>query len=244
MRTTIIIEIAKRLTQRGNTISIRWTPAHVGVDGNERADLAAKDAATLPPLRGTQGRYSLAFAKRGITDRTNERWITDTTARTRKKDGGRRGAYTGPDRGARPRIRTLLRKTRKGVASRFFPLLSGHALIAPFLKDRWGWTDSDECWWCGGERQSRDHLFKEFKKWGREIKELWSEVGKISGRRDEGEGPFRSRKGFGFHVRQARARPSNTTVRELLSSDRYTEAVLRFLSTTRVGEVKEGVICK
>jgi hypothetical protein len=54
-------------------------------------------------------------------------------------------------------------------------------------------------------------------------------VGRISGRRGRGGGPFKSRKGFGFHVRQARARPSNTTVRELLSNSRYTEAVLDFL---------------
>ena len=80
--------------------------------------------------------------------------------------------------------------------------------------------------------------------WGKEIKELWSKVGKISGKRKEEDGPFRSRKGFGFHVRQARARPSNTTVRELLSNSRYTEAVLDFLGKTRVWEVKEGVICK
>ena len=73
---------------------------------------------------------------------------------------------------------------------------------------------------------------------------MWSAVGKASGRRQEGDGPFRSRRGFGFHVRQARARPSNTTVRELLSNSRYTEAVLDFLGKTRVGEVKEGVICK
>ena len=56
--------------------------------------------------------------------------------------------------------------------------------------------------------------------------------------------PFKSRKGFDFHVRQARARPSNTTIRELLSDDRYSEAVLSFLERTRVGEVKEGVICR
>ena len=55
--------------------------------------------------------------------------------------------------------------------------------------------------------------------------------------------PFKSRKVFGFHVKQARARPSNTTVMELLSN-RYTEAVLVFLEKTRVGEVKEGVICR
>ena len=109
----------------------------------------------------------------------------------------------------------------KGVASRFFQLLSGHAMIAPFLKEKWRWTDSDRCWWCNGGRQSRDHLFKECVMWKKEIDELWKEVGRISGRRGEGEngrdeGPFKSRKGFGFHVKQARARPSNTTVRELL----------------------------
>ena len=83
----------------------------------------------------------------------------------------------------------------------------------------------------------------------KEIAELWEEVGRISGKRgktgkEKDEGPYKSRKGFGFHVRQARARPSNTTVRELLSNDRYTSTVLNFLSKTRVGEVKEGVICK
>ena len=130
------------------------------------------------------------------------------------------------------------------MASRYFQLLSGHAMTAPFLKERWGWTDTDTCWWCDGGRQSRDHLFKECKRWEKEIGELWKEVGMISGRREGGDSPFKSRRGFGFHVKQARARPSNTTVRELLSSDRYTEAVLRFLGTTRVGEVREGVICK
>ena len=61
-----------------------------------------------------------------------------------------------------------------------------------------------------------------------EIGELWRTVGKISGRKEGGDGPFKSRKGFGFHVRQAGTRPSNTTIRELLSDSRYTEAVLEF----------------
>ena len=120
-------------------------------------------------------------------------------------------------------------------------------MIAPFLKDWWGWIDTDSCWWCEKGRQSRDHLFKECKTWEREIRELWSTVGKISGKRgskEEMDGPFKSRRGFGFHVRQARARPSNTTFKELLSNSRYTEAVLEFLGKTRVGEVKGGVICK
>ena len=186
------IELASRLTRKGSTVTIRWTPAHVGVEGNERADLAAKDAATLPPLRGTGRRLSLAFMKRRTTDRTNERWITDTTARMGKKDKGR-GAYTGPDRGARPRIRTQLRKAGKRVASRFFQLLSGHAMIAPFLKDRWGWTNTDRCWWCEKGRQSRDHPPKECRAWEKEIRELWTTVGRISGKRKEEDGPFKSR---------------------------------------------------
>ena len=83
--------------------------------------------------------------------------------------------------------------------------------------------------------------------WEKEIRELWSTVGRLSGKKGAKEGmgePFKSRRGFGFQVKQARARPSNTTVRELLSNNRYTEAVLVFLRKTRVGEIKDGVICK
>ena len=198
---------------------------------------------SLPPLRGTREGMSLAFLKRRITEGVRRSWLSDTTTRMKKGAAGK-GAFVGPDKRARPGIRTLLRGTRKGVTSRFFQLLSGHAMIAPFLKDRWGWTETDSCWWCNGGRQSRDHLFKECGRWAKEIKDLWKEVGRASGRRQERGGPFKSRKGFCFHVRMARARPSNTTVRELLSDDRYTEAVLEFLGKTKVGIVKEGVICK
>lgn len=67
-------------------------------------------------------------------------------------------------------------------------------------------------------------------------------MGKSSGER-EARDPYKSRKGFGFRVRQARARSSNTTIRDLLSDDRYTGAVLESLEAAKVGEVKAGVIC-
>ena len=219
------------------------------MEGNERADRTAKDAATLPPLRSTRSRYSLAYLKRRITEGVTREWIENTRTRMKKnREGKDRGAYEEPGGRAKPKIRKELRKAKKGVASRFFQLLSGHAMIAPFLKEKWKWTDSDRCWWCERGRQSRDHLFKECTTWKKEITELWEEVGRISGKRKDEEGkdggPYRSKKGFGYHVRQARARPSNTTVRDLLSNSRYTSAVLDFLDKTRVGEVKEGVICK
>ena len=58
-----------------------------GVERNERADQAAKSAATLSPLRGTSRRFSLAFLKRRVTDRTTMRWITDTARRVRGREG-------------------------------------------------------------------------------------------------------------------------------------------------------------
>ena len=236
-----IIELARRIIDQGNTISVRWTPAHRGVDGNERADPAAKDAAFLPPLRSMRRHFSLAFLRRRASERATQSWRADIEER----NAGRR-AFRLPSARSRPGIHPQLARAPKRVVARFLQLLSGYALIAPFLKERWGWTESDACWWCGSGRQSRVHLFKECRTWKNEIGELWTAVGKASGERDKKgtSRAFKSRKGFGCDVRQAKARPSNTSIRDLLSGDRYTEAVLRSLGDTRVGEVKAGVICK
>ena len=53
-------------------------------------------------------------------------------------------------------------------------------MIAPFLKERWGWIDIDVCWWCNKGGQSREHFFKECTTWAREIKA----VGEASGGRE------------------------------------------------------------
>ena len=200
------IEIAERIVQNGCSVVIRWTPAHKGVEGNERADQAAKEAATLSPMRGTRNMLSLAFLGRGVSERIARRWVSDTRTRAGARRGGPSGGtYALPDQGARPGIRPALRRARKGVAARSFQLLSGHAMIAPFLKDRWGWTETDTCWWCEEGRQSREHLFKECRAWEKEIRELWRAVGEAAGKRGRPSGmdrPFKSRKGFGFHVRR------------------------------------------
>ena len=144
---------------------------------------------------------------------------------------------------SRPGIRPQLRRAPKRVAARFFQQLSGHAMIAPSLKEKWGWVSTEISWWCNKGRRSREHLSKERTAWTKEMGGLWTAVVSASGRREGRDHPG-SRNGFGYRVRQARARPSNTSIRDLLSDDRYTETVLGFLEATRVGEVKQGVMCR
>ena len=161
---TRAIEIAERVVGQGNSITIRWTPAHRGVEGNERADQAAKEVAELPPLRTTRDRFSLAYLGRRATERATRRWREDTRTRIRQA-----GLYT-----ARPSDTTRhtppIENGQEGSGGEVFQLLSGHAMIAPYLKERWGWIDTDRCWWCDGGRQGRDHLFKECKTWKDEIR--------------------------------------------------------------------------
>jgi ribonuclease HI len=67
-------------------IEIRWIPAHVGVPGNETADVEAKLAATggvengaeQPHPEGSAGRVLLAAtAKRRVRRRIKERWAQE-----------------------------------------------------------------------------------------------------------------------------------------------------------------------
>ena len=103
--------------------------------------------------------------------------------------------------------------------------------------------ESDVCWWRCGGRQSREHLFKECRTWKSEIRKLWTEVGEISGAGTNGGENrgvyeiYKGRKGFCFGVAKRKRRP----VRDLLSDERFTEAVLKFLEETGVGKVKQGV---
>ena len=51
-----IIELAQRIVDQGNSVTIRWAPAHRGVEGNERTDAETKERAVLPPLGATRQR--------------------------------------------------------------------------------------------------------------------------------------------------------------------------------------------
>ena len=166
------------------------------------------------------------------------------------RGGTGRRPYRTPKEGMVPKIPATLGRARKSLASRFFQLASGHAMIAPFLKDKFGWVDSDQCWWCSSGRQSREHLFKECHAWKKEIRELWKRVGEISNvSRNDEKGSLirkgkRRKKGFGFYSQEFGVRPGNCTVGKLMNDSRFSEAVLIFLESTQVGLVKKGVIIR
>lgn len=214
--------MATSVRARGSDIDVSRVTGHSGVEGNEQACQHARAATeSFCMKRGgatTRGGFvSLASLKARRTAKATEEWRRDIRTRNRGKR-----LFRNPPSGVKPCARDELRRAPKEVSSRFFQLGSGHAMLAPFLKDKLRLTDSNLCWWCGIARQTREHLFKECRAWKEEVATLWKEIGEISDRISkarEGEksvrttgSVYKGKKGFGFGVR---ARLGNTTIREL-----------------------------
>ena len=207
---------------------------------------SAREGKTRPPRRHystiRQGTRSLSFLKAQIKKKANMEWREEII----KRSQGRR-SFRVPKEGRVPRIPPGLWNAPKEIASRFFQIASGHVMIAPFLREKFGWVESDGCWWCGGGRQTREHLFKECRTWKDEIREPWRRVGEISGEgrnRTGKAGPGRRSKGFGFRAQEYRVGPGNCSVGRLFSDPLFTEAVLEFLEKTDVGKIKKGVVIR
>ena len=106
------------------------------------------------------------------------------TAGHRKKRRQQKNVQT-THSGIQTRNQTTAPRSPEEDRVEIFQLMSGHAMMAPFLKDRWKWTDGDTCWRCERGRPSREHLFKERTAWTQETRELWKEVRVASGRRND-----------------------------------------------------------
>ena len=152
------IEGCSRVLSRNSEVTVRWVPAHHGVPGNENADENAKAAAegkrpdsTVPDeLRWeTSLSHMTRVATVAQSGRTKQ-WISERLGDPRRK-------YRPPP--GRVVMRKLLRRTPKYIAGRYYQLLSGHAAIGPYLKDKIHKVDDERCLWCGErKRQIHHHL--------------------------------------------------------------------------------------
>ena len=97
--------------------------------------------------------------------------------------GRRGGEGAGMTDEEKPKFSKELQNVSKAVEAPSHQMLSGHAMAATFLKEWWGWTDSDTCWCCIKDRQTRGRLFKECLMW-KEVGAPGEEVGGISGSRN------------------------------------------------------------
>jgi len=111
----------------------------------------------------------------------------------------------------------------KRLAERLHQLRTGHCRTGKYLE----WTQNANtaaCGWCQREGRTRNHLFKECRRWKPRRKTMWKEVRKETGK---GRDCF--------------------TIRDLLADERCTSAILTFLRTTKVGSrvgPKRGVARK
>lgn len=120
-----------------------------------------------------------------------------------------------PPRGKRLR-RKLLHKTPRSVVSRYYELLTGHAAIGLYLKNKIHKAADDKYWctWCGGGKQQTrsHHLFTVCKAWLPQTRKVWRAKGRAHGWK---------------HPR--------APAMKCLWKEKSTEAILEILRDTRVG---------
>ena len=168
------IELARDIHERGSSVTVRWTPARAGVEGNEHAGFTAKRAAEG---RGRRARSEY------LSEASLSHFTRKTTEARSKATRGRIRGHVKSERRYRPppggKLYKGLGKVRKELASRFYELLSGHAATGEH-PTRIGQAPSSECWWCGsGERQTHYHLFVKCRRWTPEIRKLWERASSV-----------------------------------------------------------------
>ncbi len=149
-----IYQKVEQLTRQRHEISLCWVPSHCNIEGNEKADLAAKEAAGEERIR-TAKWTSLTHIKRRITEEKTAQLAAWHDQKTKEREIRKSGFYI-PS--LKAKIDPLLSKTKKCYASRFYQLKIGHGPIGTFLK-RIGATETAECWWCGAAEQSVIYLY-------------------------------------------------------------------------------------
>ncbi|POS87202.1 hypothetical protein EPUL_001602 [Erysiphe pulchra] len=144
-------------------VHIHWIPGYMEIEGNERADKAAKEAA-LSSRKCPEEFNSLSHIARTISDRQRiegRQWLT---REHRRRNLVSRSTY---------KMDLRIRK--------YDSLKSQHAVTAVYLV-RISKQNDDLCEWCGKrKRQTVKHLLLECRKWREERNQMWKKIGDDNG---------------------------------------------------------------
>jgi len=209
--TSDIITTAQGLTEKGIKVILQWVPSHIGIEGNERADKIAKEAASkpMPPSIDRYSSFSYTMRQIKAQKRTEiKEWIYKTTYKEGKK---RNRTYSLTNA---LEIDPQLSMIRKPLAKRFYQLKLGHAITASYLY-RIQRLDKQNCWWCNAAKQDIDHLLFECRHWRAQRRTLYGDL---------------RRRGV-TTPRYSEERPKN----RLFNTPRAVEPILDFLNTTKIG---------
>jgi len=133
---------AQELADQGREVTILWVPGHKGVEGNERADQAAKRATEKSP-RNARGKISLAFLKRTKTEertKSRKKWLKRALDR---RGQGQRSWKVESNWKQDP----VVAGAPKKIACRYYQLKTGHAAIGAYLR-KIGAQETETCQWC------------------------------------------------------------------------------------------------
>ena len=201
---------AQQLISKGHAVVIRWVSGHAGVEGNEVADQAAKQAAE-DGGRKTVGWSSIAHVRRKGTE-TLATEIKHWLQRRIDKRNARHDRFYTPPR--RKGIDHTLAKVSKSLTGRFLQLKTGHAVVGTYLY-RIKAAEDESCGWCGATRQSTHHVLLKCRRWRRKRDVLKEALAKVNINWSTG--------------------PGERWLADLMSMEKAVIPLLEYLKNTEVG---------
>ncbi|POS85905.1 hypothetical protein EPUL_002116, partial [Erysiphe pulchra] len=166
---------AQELKDYGVETHIRWVPGHAGVESNENADQAAKDAAKTG-IHCRERFNSLSHMSRLITEckrKEDRKWFR---AQHQKRKPESRSTYKLLDN--KQMMDKAAAGAKKGLACLYYQLKLGHAHTADYLFNI-GKNSSRSCSRCQNAGiQTVRHLMMDCRKWRQERDTMWAEVKK------------------------------------------------------------------
>jgi hypothetical protein len=164
-------------------LTFRWSAGHVGIAGNEKADVEAKKAATgessdkknLPSFLRKPIKHSISAIRQEHNEKLKRLWTTSWTSSPRY----RRARY--PDTitpSAQKYLKYISNKeVSKKAASRLFQLRVGHVPLNQYLH-RFKKIDNPRCPACGHPTETVEHYLLQCPKYAHE---RWSLLRRAGG---------------------------------------------------------------